>query len=45
MKAVTKISGLICVFVFAALFLAACSGGHATSSHKHPFKGTAKQFG
>lgn len=45
MKAFTKISGLMCVVVFTAFFLASCSGGHATTSHKHPFKGTAKQFG
>jgi hypothetical protein len=44
MKTLKKLSVLICGVVFASLFLASCDGGHATTMHKHAFKGTAKQF-
>ncbi len=44
MKTLRKISVLLCGLLVATLFLASCSGGHATTMHKHAFTGTAKQF-
>ncbi len=45
MKIFRKLSLVVFGAVLFTMLICSCSGGHATTSHKHPFRGTAKQFG